>query len=56
MSEKQNEKVYDLSFFMPGQTIEAGTSWRKKTLFTRMSKARVCERIRQPTLLCSHCS
>ncbi|KAF1273071.1 MULTISPECIES: phage tail assembly chaperone [Bacillus] len=23
MSEKQNEKVYDLSFFMPGQTIEA---------------------------------
>ncbi|MEW4025604.1 phage tail assembly chaperone [Bacillus siamensis] len=23
MSEKQNEKTYDLSFFMPGQTIEA---------------------------------
>ncbi|WP_100001180.1 phage tail assembly chaperone [Bacillus velezensis] len=23
MSEKQNEKAYDLSFFMPGQTIEA---------------------------------
>ncbi|MGG4085242.1 phage portal protein [Bacillus velezensis] len=23
MTEKQNEKVYDLSFFMPGQTIEA---------------------------------
>ncbi|WP_426616437.1 phage tail assembly chaperone [Bacillus velezensis] len=23
MSEKHNEKVYDLSFFMPGQTIEA---------------------------------
>jgi len=23
MSEKQNEKVYDLSFFMPGQTEEA---------------------------------
>ncbi|WP_348711967.1 phage tail assembly chaperone [Bacillus subtilis] len=23
MSEKQNEKVYDLSFFMPGQIIEA---------------------------------
>ncbi|MFS3940166.1 phage tail assembly chaperone [Bacillus subtilis] len=23
MSEKQNDKVYDLSFFMPGQTIEA---------------------------------
>ncbi|NWN81121.1 phage portal protein [Bacillus sp. (in: firmicutes)] len=22
MSEKQNEKVYDLSFFMPGQTVE----------------------------------
>lgn len=23
MSEKQNEKVYDLSFFMPEQSIEA---------------------------------
>lgn len=23
MSEKQNEKVYDLSFFMPGQPIGA---------------------------------
>ena len=23
MSEKQEEKVYDLSFFMPGQTVEA---------------------------------